>query len=107
MNQSLSYDRPMTLRSVMLQLREDQIARLDAHAAGLGVSRSKLVRDAVDASFDRPVAVDVAAQYAAAHPDSDRPVASSADVDAWGDLDRWHDAAAHSRRTDAGSDPTW
>jgi hypothetical protein len=102
----------MTLRSVMLQLREDQIARLDAHAAGLGVSRSKLVRDAVDASFDRPVAVDVAAQYAAAYPDSDRPDsdrpdASAADVDAWGDLGRWHDAAAHSRRTDAGSDPRW
>jgi Ribbon-helix-helix protein, copG family len=108
MNRSLSYDCPMTLRSVMLQLRDDQIARLDAQAAGMGVSRSKLVRDAVDASLDRPLAVDVAAQYRSAYPDSDGPDGPASDTDAWGDIDAWHEAAARSRRTGERSEPnTW
>lgn len=105
MNRSISYDGPMTLRSVMLQLRDDQIARLDAQAAGMGVSRSKLVRDAVDAALDRPLAVDVAAQYAAAYPNGDGPELAAAEVDEWGDLDAWHEAAARSRPAGERSEP--
>ncbi len=101
MNRSLSYDCPMTLRSVMLQLREDQIARLDAQAAGIGVSRSKLVRDAVDASLDRPLIVDVAVRYATAYPDAD---AQLPEPDDWGDLEAWHEAAARQRRGDPSTD---
>ena len=108
MNRSFSYDCPMSLRSVMLQLRDDQIARLDAQAAGMGVSRSKLVRDAVDASLDRPLAVDVAAQYAAAYPHGEGPDGPASDSDAWGDIDAWHEAAARSRHTGQHSGPnTW
>jgi hypothetical protein len=83
----------------MLQLRDDQIVRLDAHATAIGVSRSKLVRDAVDASLDRPLVVDVAALYAQAYPSRTE---SGPDVDEWGDLDAWHEAAARARRS--GSD---
>ena len=105
---SLSYDGHMTLRSVMLQLRDDQIVRLDAQAAGMGVSRSKLVRGAVDAALERPLAVDVAAQYAAAYPDGDAPDRRVADVDDWGDLDAWHDAAARSWSAGERAEPdTW
>lgn len=81
----------MSLRSVMLQLRDDQIERLDAKATRAGVSKSKLVRDAVDSSLDRAVRPDVADLYAAAYP---RPVAGT---DEWGDLDAWHDATERDR----------
>jgi hypothetical protein len=81
------------MKSVMLQLREDQIARLDAEAARSGVSRSKLIRDAVDARLSGHVDTDLADRYRVAyagHPGSD----------AWGDLDAWHAAAEQSRRAD-------
>jgi len=88
----------MTLRSVMLQLREDQIKRLDAKAVSVGASRSKLVRDAVDAILATPVNDDVATLYALAYPEP------SLGVDAWGDLDAWHEAAARER-SKAARDP--
>jgi hypothetical protein len=81
----------MTLRSVMLQLREDQIAQLDADASRAGVSRSQLVPDAVDALISRPIDHDVAAMYRAAYPDE------RFGTDEWGDLDAWHEAAANGR----------
>lgn len=81
----------MALRSVMLQLRDDQLDRLDADAARAGVSRSKLVRDAVDALLDGRVDPDVAQQYREAYP------APTHGSDAWGDVDAWHDAAAKQR----------
>ena len=82
----------------MLQLREDQIERLDAQAVSVGASRSKLVRDAVDATFATPVNDDVADLYARAYPEL------SFGTDDWGDLDAWHEAAARER-TKAGRDP--
>jgi hypothetical protein len=72
----------------MLQLREDQIKRLDAKAVSVGASRSKLVRDAVDAIFATPVNDDVAELYARAYPEP------SFGTDDWGDLDAWHPTSA-------------
>lgn len=81
----------MTLRSVMVQLRHDQITQLDIDAKRAGTSRSKLLRDAVDAAQAPAGDADVAAQYARAY--SEDRFGS----DAWGDLDQWHDAAASDR----------
>lgn len=72
----------------MLQLREDQIAELDAHALASNISRSKLVRDAVDAALRPALRPDVEALYAAAYP------TVSFGVDEWGDVDAWHAAAS-------------
>jgi len=83
----------MTLRSVVLQLREDQIAQLDADAARVGASRSKLVRDALDALLTPVADPDVVEQYRLAYPPG------GVGSDAWGDLDAWHDAAAAERTT--------
>ena len=94
----MAYNSPMTLRSVMLQLREDQIARLDAEATRARVSRSKLVRDAVDAQMQGSVDIDLAERYRLAYADG-------LGVDAWGDLDAWHAAAERSRRD--GSRAPW
>ena len=80
------------LRSVMVQLRHDQLAQLDAEASRSSVSRSHLVRQAVDAAMHTIVRDDVAALYAAAYPDG------ATDLDEWGGLDEWHEAAARARR---------
>jgi hypothetical protein len=81
----------MSLRSVMIQLRSDQVERLDAESNRNGTSRSHLIRTAVDAYLDQPFDADVAEQYRLAFP------TPSYGVDAWGDRDAWHDAAARSR----------
>ena len=87
----MHYHSTMTLRSVMIQLRSDQIERLDAESARTATSRSHLIRTAVDAYLDEPFDVDVAEKYRLAYP------TPSYGVDAWGDRDAWHDAAARSR----------
>lgn len=79
------------MRSVMIQLRGDQIERLDAQSARTETSRSHLIRTAVDAFLDEPFEVDVAERYRLAYP------TPTSGVDAWGDLDAWHDAAADER----------
>lgn len=89
----------MTLKSVMLQLEVSQIERLDREAARTGVSRSHLIRQAVDAALTPPPDRDIAARYAAGYPDGD-----AADVDAWGDVEHWRAAAARDR-SGAARDP--
>jgi Arc/MetJ-type ribon-helix-helix transcriptional regulator len=79
------------MRSVMVQLSEDQITRLDVEAARKGVSRSSVVRAAVDGSLKSRFDQAIADQYAQAYPDG------TFGVDEWGSLDEWHAAAAKSR----------
>jgi Arc/MetJ-type ribon-helix-helix transcriptional regulator len=79
------------MRSVMVQLSEDQIARLDVEAARKGVSRSSVVRSAVDESLRPRFDQTVADQYAVAYPDG------KFGSDEWGSLDDWHEAASKSR----------
>jgi hypothetical protein len=89
----------MSLKSVMLQLHEEQLAQLDAEASRLGVSRSRLVRDCVDQSFAGRFDARVAEAY-------ERAFASpAADTDDWGSLDDWHTAAARARAE--GDRDTW
>jgi predicted transcriptional regulator len=82
------------MRSVMVQLSDDQIARLDVEAARKGVSRSSVVRSAVDESLRARFDQAVADQYAVAYPDG------TFGSDEWGSLDDWHAAAAKSRALD-------
>ena len=89
----------MSLKSVMLQLSDEQLTRLDAEASRLGVSRSKVVRDCVDQSFAERFDPRIAELYATAY------ATTGEDVDEWGSLDEWHAAAARSRSADAGA--TW
>jgi hypothetical protein len=85
----------MRLRSVMVQLREDQIAQLDAEAVRSGCSRAQIIRDAVDLSLPVPFDQALADQYQAAYPEA------SSGTDAWGSLDLWHRSAALSRSHDS------
>ncbi len=75
----------------MVQLSEDQIALLDVEAARKGVSRSSVVRSAVDSSLKDRFDSVVAEKYAQAYPDG------SFEADDWGSLDAWHGAAAKTR----------
>lgn len=81
----------MSLKSVMLQLRDEQLLQLDAEAQRLGISRSQLVRECVDHSFSSRFDTDVAAAYERAYN------RSTTDIDEWGSLDAWHAAAASER----------
>lgn len=89
------YHRTVSSKSVMLQLSDAQLERLDAEAKRLGVSRSKVVRDCVDQSFAERFDARVAELYATAYATNDE------DIDEWGSLDEWHAAAARSRAADA------
>ncbi len=88
----------MTLKSVMVQLDPAQLAALDREAQRLDVSRSQLIRDAIDASLSPQLDADLARQYADAYPEP------TLGADGWGDLDAWHAAAGADRDTD-GRDP--
>lgn len=90
----MHYDRTMTKSSVMVQLEPGQIEALDERARREGISRSHLIRRAVDELLDPPQDPDIAAQYAAAYPDQ------RFGADEWGDLDAWHDAAEADRSDD-------
>lgn len=79
------------MRSVMVQLSEDQITRLDVEAARKGVSRSSVVRSAVDISLRSRFDQAVADKYAQSYADG------TFGSDAWGLIDEWHTAAAKSR----------
>lgn len=82
----------MSLKSVMVQLSQQQIDALDREAQRRKMSRSALVRAAVDELFAPPPwDATIAAQYAAAYPDG------KFGTDDWGDLDEWHAAAAKDR----------
>ncbi len=56
------------LRSVMIQLRDDQIDLLDGEATARGASRSRVLRDAVDRAFDTAADSDLTSRYASAYP---------------------------------------
>lgn len=86
----------MTKTSVMVQLEPSQIEALDERARREGISRSRLIRQAVDELLHPPTDPDIAAQYAAAYPD--RRLGS----DDWGDVDAWHEAAEADRGAPTG-----
>ena len=80
------------MKSIMVQLRDDQLAQLDAEAARSGRSRAQVVRDAVDRSLPTHFDQALADRYRAAYPDG------KSGTDEWGSLDEWHRAAADARR---------
>jgi Ribbon-helix-helix protein, copG family len=89
------------MKSIMVQLRDDQIAQLDAEAARSGRSRAQVVRDAVDRSLPTHFDQALSDRYAAAYPDGE------SGTDEWGSLDAWHAAAAAARRQVPSSPDDW
>ena len=51
----------------MIQLRDDQIARLDREATATGASRSKVLREAIDVALAPDANLDIASRYAHAY----------------------------------------
>jgi Ribbon-helix-helix protein, copG family len=90
----------MALKSVMIQLRPEQIEALDRHADKIGASRSRLIREAVDAALAPAQQPDLVARYAAAYPVDELGIGELG-VDEWGSRDQWHAAAAERRLNDA------
>jgi predicted DNA-binding protein len=75
----------------MIQLEVEQIEQLDKEASRAGVSRSEMVRNAVEAMLHPPLDVSLDQRYAEAYPEI------SLGRDDWGDLDAWHEAASTAR----------
>lgn len=88
----------------MVQLPPELVARLDERAEAAGVSRSRLIRDAIAAYLragaDREAAV--ADRYADAYArfPLDTP-------DAWGDLESWHAGLERARAAGSAGGPAW
>lgn len=73
------------MRPTMVQMPDDLVKRLDQRAQRDGVSRSRLVRDAVESLLAADQAEAIAAAYEVGYPDM-RPA-----EDLWGDIEALHD----------------
>lgn len=76
------------MRQTLLQLTDELVVALDRRAKREGVSRSKLVRDLLDAALSS------GAEHDRAMIEGYRRMPQSEAVDAWGDLDAWTQANA-------------
>lgn len=87
----------------MVHLNAEVIGLLDAKAKRRGVSRSQLIREAVDALLAPDRHEQLADRYRQGY--SDAPPDSE---DAWGELGAWHDELARVRAAErSGSAPPW
>jgi hypothetical protein len=84
----------MASQQLAIRFTEDQIDVIEQAASELGISRSALVKKLVDDLK----AIRIASSYAAGYPLGGR------NVDDWGDLDAFHDAAARARRENRTAD---
>jgi len=84
------------VRQTLVQLTDQLVEALDRRAKREGVSRSKLVRDLLDA------ALSTSEEHDRALVEGYRRAAQSDAADAWGDLEAW--TAANSRRNLAALD---
>lgn len=76
------------MRQTLLQLTDELVEALDRRAKREGVSRSKLVRDLLDAALSS------GAEHDRAVIEGYRRMPQSEAADAWGDLDAWTQANA-------------
>ncbi len=94
------YDMGMALKPIMIQVDPDRLGELDRAAGHRGMSRSALVREAIDELLSPPRPDgDLAERYRRAYGD-DAPT-----HDDWGSFDAW-DRAMDERRSDDDSH-TW
>jgi mRNA-degrading endonuclease toxin of MazEF toxin-antitoxin module len=77
---------PAKLRSVMIQLRDDQLARLDQWSVAASESRSKLIRDAVDEALQPSPDADLSRRYAAAYAVSPTATTAADAGPSWAEL---------------------
>lgn len=75
-----------TMRQTLVQLTDELVEALDRQARRDGVSRSKIVRDVLDAALLSAEAHDRAMV------EGYRRAPQSEGTDAWGDLDAWTEA---------------
>ena len=86
----------------MVQLPEELIALLDARAEADGVSRSRVVRDAVAAYLEHEAGARIASRYEEAYrlQPLDTP-------DEWGDVAGWHRGLERARADQAAPGGSW
>lgn len=80
------------MRQTLLQLSDNLVEALDKRARHLGVSRSRLVRELLEAALADNASIDRALIDGYRR----RPQADARD--AWGDLDAWTDANTRRNR---------
>ena len=68
----------------MVQLTEDLLALLDQKAAREGVSRSQVIRDAIEAFFEQDHSAAIDRQLVEAY--TRMPQGGAYDLDEWGDM---------------------
>ncbi|MGH9247251.1 MAG: CopG family ribbon-helix-helix protein [Acidimicrobiales bacterium] len=80
----------MARTQTMVQLTDDLLERLDQNASRKGVSRSQLIREAVEAYLADDVEAEIDRRIVAAY--TRMPQGDEFDHDEWGDLGRMVDA---------------
>jgi metal-responsive CopG/Arc/MetJ family transcriptional regulator len=79
-----------SMKPTMIQIPPSLLSRLDERMVAEQRSRSDLIREAIAAFLDDAIDGDLERRYRRAY-------AEGADVDAWGDVQGWHDALAAVR----------
>ncbi len=77
---------PMARTQTMVQLNEQLIEMLDRRAASAGVSRSRLIREAIEAFLESDKAATVDRQIIEGY--RRQPQGGEFDADEWGDIER-------------------
>lgn len=85
----------MARTQTLVQLTDELIELLDARAAKQGVSRSRVIREAIEAHLrnerEEAIGRSIVEGYTRIPPGA---------PDEWGDLEAWHDALAEARARD-------
>lgn len=84
MSISMGYHRAMVRTQTMVQLTDDLVTLLDRRASAAGVSRSQVIRDAVEAYLAADKEAEIDRQIVEAY--TRMPQGGEYDVDEWGDL---------------------
>lgn len=113
MGNTKQYGYHMTMgprKQILVQLNEDLLGLLDAHAARAGTSRSQVIREAVKAHLAAEKEAEIDRLIAEGY--RRMPQAEGHDTDDWGDVDRFMAALTVERmrhlnreEREAGFDP--
>jgi len=90
----------MTTRQTIVQLTDPLVDLLDKRAAREHVSRSQVIREAVEAYLREDREAEIDRQIVESY--TRFPAGGEHDIDEWGDLNAWHEGLAEARAQERG-----